>query len=280
MHNFKIKSYAKINLALNVVGKKNSLHKIESIISFINIYDELSIKKIKNKNHKIKFIGRFSDHIKSKNSISKLLKILDENSYLPDKYQIIVKKNIPLESGLGGGSMNAACVLNFFIKKKLISIKKREILRISHSIGSDVVLGLYCKSLILKSNNIIKTFSKKKTLHMIIVKPDFGCSTKTIYSQVKNFSKPKFNNTPKDIFDYQFLKKMKNDLEPLALKKYPKLRILKKFLEKIPRIEFVRMTGSGSAIIVYFKSFKKSKEAEKKVKKEFKNYWCVTSKTI
>ena len=115
---------------------------------------------------------------------------------------------------------------------------------------------------------------------MIIVKPDFGCSTKTIYSQVKNFSKPKFNNTPKDIFDYQFLKKMKNDLEPLALKKYPKLRILKKFLEKIPRIEFVRMTGSGSAIIVYFKSFKKSKEAEKKVKKEFKNYWCVTSKTI
>ena len=40
------------------------------------------------------------------------------------------------------------------------------------------------------------------------------------------------------------------------------------------------MTGSGSAIIAYFKSYKMCKEAEKKVKKQFRNYWCNTSKTI
>jgi 4-diphosphocytidyl-2-C-methyl-D-erythritol kinase len=73
---------------------------------------------------------------------------------------------------------------------------------------------------------------------------------------------------------------MKNDLELIAFNKYPKLNILKKFLEKLPHVEFVRMTGSGSAIIAYFKSDKKSKEAEKKVKKQFRNYWCKTSKTI
>ena len=51
----KIKSYAKINLALNVVGKMGSLHKIESIVSFMDLHDEIFIKKIINENHKIKF---------------------------------------------------------------------------------------------------------------------------------------------------------------------------------------------------------------------------------
>ena len=51
-------------------------------------------------------------------------------------------------------------------------------------------------------------------------------------------------------------------------------------LERLSKFEFIRMTGSGSAIIAYFNSAKKSKEAEKKVKKQFRNYWCKTSKTI
>ena len=45
----KIKSYAKINLALNVIGKSSELHKIESLVAFINIYDLIFIKKIKKK---------------------------------------------------------------------------------------------------------------------------------------------------------------------------------------------------------------------------------------
>ena len=78
----------------------------------------------------------------------------------------------------------------------------------------------------------------------------------------------------------EFLKKMKNDLEIVTLNKYPKLNNLKNFLEKLSKVEFVRMTGSGSAIIAYFNSGKKCKEAEKKVKKQFRNYWCKTAKTI
>ena len=55
---------------------------------------------------------------------------------------------------------------------------------------------------------------------------------------------------------------------------------LKNFLVNLADTEFVRMTGSGSAIIAYFSSVKMCKEAEKKVKNQFRNYWCKTSKTI
>ena len=97
----KIKSFAKINLALNVVGKKKSLHKIESIVSFLDLHDEIFIKKIEGKRHKIKFIGKYSKGIKSKNTISQLLRYVDEKKLLKKKYKIIIKKKIPLESGLG-----------------------------------------------------------------------------------------------------------------------------------------------------------------------------------
>ena len=119
MKYYKIKSYAKLNLALNVTGKNKSLHKIESIINFINLYDVIWIKEIISSKHIISFNGRFSKNIYKINTISRLLKLLEEKKILKDKkFQIKVNKKIPNKSGLGGGSMNAASILKFFIKKK------------------------------------------------------------------------------------------------------------------------------------------------------------------
>ena len=72
MSYYKIKSHAKINLALNVIGKYKKLHKIESIVAFLDLHDEIKIRKINYKNYKIRFIGKFSNLINSKNTISKL----------------------------------------------------------------------------------------------------------------------------------------------------------------------------------------------------------------
>lgn len=279
MSYIKIKSHAKINLALNIVGKTKKLHKIESIVSFLDLHDEIRIKKINQKNNKIKFFGKFSKGIKSKNTVSELLKNIEKKKLFKEKFQITIKKNIPSEAGLGGGSMNAASVLNFFIKKKLLK-RKKEILKIANAIGSDVVLGLYKKNLVLKSNNEIKVIPSKKKFNILLVKPNFGCSTKRIYSKVKKFYKPEFNTKIDNLMRSDFLREKKNDLEPIAIESYPKLKILKDFLDKLPNTEFVRMTGSGSTIIAYFNSLKKCKEASKKVSKQFRNYWCKTSKTI
>ena len=82
MSYIKIKSYAKINLALNVVGKKKSLHKIESILAFVNLHDVILIKKKELKEHVVSFSGRFSKNISKDNTISKLLKILEKKKII------------------------------------------------------------------------------------------------------------------------------------------------------------------------------------------------------
>ena len=277
-----LKSFAKINLALHVTGKLTNLHKIESIVKFIDLYDTISINEIYKHKHKISFIGNFSKKIKKKdNTVNKLFEILEKKKFLNNKkFQVRIKKNIPLESGLGGGSMNAATILNFLIKKKFIKINQKKILQITKLIGSDVILGINPKSAILSSNSKIKKFLKTPNLNILLVRPNFGCSTKKIYSGVKRFSKPKFNNPKKNMMNLNSLLKYGNDLEKVAFSKYPKLKILKSFLENLNKPLFVRMTGSGSVMVAYYQKKQDCELAKVRFKRKFKNYWCNTSKTI
>ena len=88
---------------------------------------------------------------------------LEEKKILNNKkFQIKIKKNIPQEAGLGGGSMNAATILNFLIEKNFIKINQKKILQITKLIGSDVILGINPKNTILSSNGAIKKFLKTK----------------------------------------------------------------------------------------------------------------------
>ena len=277
----KIKSFAKINLSLNIIGKNSYLHKIESIIAFVDLHDLIMIKEAKLKKHSIKFNGKFSQNISKYNTVSKLLEILEKKKLLKNKkFKIKINKQIPNRAGLGGGSMNAANILKYFVKKKIIKTDRRELELISKLVGSDVILGLNLKNSILTSRNKIKYFSKNDKIYTLIVKPNFGCSTKEIYSKVKKFNKPKLNRPNKRMFSLEYLKKMDNVLEPIVLAKYSKLRTIKLFLENLSKTVFVRMTGSGSALVAYFQSKERCENAKRQFSKKYKNYWCISSKTI
>ena len=114
----------------------------------------------------------------------------------------------------------------------------------------------------------------------MIIKPDFGCSTKNIYSKVKKFTKPQFINPKQSMFKVDYLKNLNNDLEEIAFNRHPKLKKIKSFLLTIPNNIFVRMTGSGSSIVAYFNSKKACSNAYKQFKGKFNSHWCIISKTI
>ena len=266
---------------MHVTGKLTKLHKIESIVKFIELHDLITIKRVKGNKHKISFNGSFSKNIKKNNTVNSLFKILDDKNLLNNKkFQINVKKNIPQEAGLGGGSMNAATILNFLIKKNLIKISQKKILQITNLIGSDVILGINPTTTILSSNGAVKRFLKTSSFYTLLVRPNFGCSTKEIYSRVKKITNSKFNNPKKSMFNAEYLLRQENALEGAAFSRYPKLKKIKSFLENLKNPLFVRMTGSGSVIIAYYQSKKDCEMAKVQFKRKYKNYWCNTSKTI
>ena len=278
----KLKSWAKINLSLHIIKRlPNNYHKIESLITFAQLSDEIKIKKINKKKHKIFFLGKFSKGINKKNTVVKLLKLLEEKKLIKDeKFEINVTKNIPQKSGMGGGSMNAASVLNYLIKKRIVNISTKKVKELAYKVGSDVFLGLEKKNSILLKNGKIIRLKNKVNFHVLIVMPKFGCSTKNIFSKVKKFSKPLYFSGNKSFFRTNNLVQSNNDLESIVFKKYPKIKNLKYFLSNLPKAVFARMTGTGSAVVAYFKSKNDVKNAEKIFKSKYKSYWYIISKTI
>ena len=277
----RLKSNAKININLNIIGKSVSkkIHFIESLVVFIGLSDLINIQETNYKSHEVIFKGRFYKGITKKNTVIKLLNILDKKKILgKKKYKIVIKKNIPQKSGMGGGSMNAATILCFFIKKGLLNLKQAKIC--AKKISSDVILGLTSKSKILHSNGNVKEIKRKIKYNVLLVKPFYGCSTKEIFAMNKIFSKKQYFLNKKANINDRTIVQSKNDLEISAFKKYSKLKILKNKLLENQKAEFVRMTGSGSTLVVYFKSKVSTKKALKMYKRKLNKCWCILSKII
>ena len=287
MKNFKIKSYCKINLSLKVLKKlKNGYHNIMSLITFCDLHDIISISKIRSSKDKISFSGKFKKGIdKEKNTATKVLSLLRKNQMVENQaFKINIQKNIPHGSGLGGGSSNAADLLNYFNSKMRLKLDKKKIKKLASKIGFDVPISLERRNTFLtgKKDEIIR-FNQKFKLNLLIVYPGLICSTKEIYKKNRkiNLLKPQsyfyLKNNKKLI---NFLKNEHNDLEKVVTKVYPKINEIINYIKSQKGCYFSRITGSGSACIGIFSNMKNAIYAQKLVKLKYPKYWCVVSKTI
>ena len=287
MNNFKIKSYCKINLSLRVLKKLNSgYHNIISLITFCDLHDVISISKIRNLKDKINFTGKFKKGINEKsNTITEVLNLLRNKKLLENQaFKINIKKNIPHGSGLGGGSSNAADLLNYCNLKMKLKLNKNKIKKLASQIGSDVPVNLERKNTFLtgKKDKILR-FSQKFKLNLLIVYPNLICSTKKIYQKNKKISFSKRQPTFSAISNKKlinFLKSEHNDLEKTVIKIYPKVKKIIDYIKSQKGCYFSRITGSGSACIGIFSNMKNAIYAQKLIKLKYPKYWCAVSKTI
>jgi len=284
---FKIKSFCKINLSLRVLKKlNNGYHSIRSLITFCDLYDIILISKIHGTKDQINFSGKFKKGINKKsNTIVKVLDLLREKNFLRKQFfKINIKKNIPQGSGLGGGSGNAANLLNFFILKMNLKLTNNQIKKTANQIGSDVPVFLKKKNTLVtgKNNNLLRLNHKFK-LNVLIVYPNIISSTQRIYKNNKVFtlSKPQINfrkKNKKQLMNY--LKSEKNDLEKTVVKFYSKVGEIINILKSQKGCHFSRITGSGSACIGVFSDMRTAILTQKLIKIKFPNYWSFVSKTM
>ena len=287
MKNSKIKSYCKINLSLRVLKKlNNGYHNIMSLITFCDLHDIISISKIENLKDKISFSGKFKKGInKKKNTITKVLALLRRNQLIENQaFKINVQKNIPHGSGLGGGSSNAAYLLNYFNSKMKLKLNKKKIKKLASQIGFDVPINLERQNTFLtgKRGEILR-LKQKFRLNLLIVYPNLICSTKKIYKRNKKISLSKllslsYIKDNKKLIN--LLKNENNDLEKAVVKIYPKVKKIIDYIKSQKGCYFSRITGSGSACIGIFSNMKNAIRVQKLIKLKYPKYWCAVSKTI
>ena len=276
-----IKSYSKINLTLKVNYKsRNGLHEIQTLYSWINLNDQININESKKNRDRIIFKGPFAKLVKKRNNtVLQLLKKLRELKLISNYYSIAITKNIPVFSGLGGGTGNAAFILKFLLKSK---INNDVLSKLEKVIGTDFKL-FFNRQGYLKNLKKIIEIKKKHKFFLVLIQPKIKCSTKEIYSGVKNFSaKENFNKKlikSKNTF-LDYLKKSRNDLQFVVERKYPLIKKLLKDINNEKVCNFSRLTGSGSVCYGLFRDQVFAKKALNKLKNKYPKFWFSLAKTI
>ena len=234
----KIKSFGKINLNLRVLDELvNGLHKIESLIVPIDLYDVIEIKEIKNEKDDITFD---SMNIPENNTVSKSLNLLREMNDFSQYFEINITKNIPTESGLGGGSSNAGALLSKLSEVYNLSIPSNE--DVAQKIGSDVPFFITGKPAFVKGvGDIIEPTTIDFEINMLLVVPKETISTKDAFSE---FDRHGNTSTILDIYnDIEIF----NDFWNASSTIEPKLIKVKEYLESTTGERFF-LSGSGSSM--------------------------------
>ena len=259
-------SPAKINLFLKIISKRDDgYHNLRSGVTLINLHDEVSAEK--SSEFKVKYTGQFAPPDNTfKDCIVE--KIFSTYKLKKPQYCFTIKKNIPVQSGLGSASSNAAAVLR--ILKKL---DYREIKTIDFSkIGADVPLFVENQDSLVRGIGDITIKQLFPKYYFLLIKPIQNCSTQEMYHEV-NINELKFdlNFDTDEISEFD----MGNDFEVIAERKYPEISTFLKFMRGFSDVIFSRLTGSGSCI---YSAFEKKDSAEKALelfKERFPDHWAV-----
>lgn len=245
----KVKTFAKVNLTLEVLNKRNDgFHNIQSIMQNINLFDVLSFVIKEDKTNSIVLKGN-SNNIPYDNSnlVYKAIKLFfDKTNINNKKVEVYINKNIPIEAGLAGGSSNAVgtfVALNKYFNNLL---KERELNSLCLSLGSDLNFCLVGGTCLCTSRGEIVQKLKDVNLSISLIKPrNIGIKASYAYKKyTQQKIKQKKDNTSKLIRliqNKQFDKELiYNDLE------YPLLNEVNEF-KNIKKIKpNAIMTGSGS----------------------------------
>lgn len=286
-----INSYAKLNLQLAVLCRRpDGYHDLETVFERISLYDKIILKSLPNK--KIKIIcdyPRVPDN--SSNLAYKSAKLLQDEFNLNKGVQIEIIKSIPVGSGMGGGSSNAAAVLTGLNTLWMLKLKQSQLAVFAKQLGSDVPFFIHNTAFGTGTGRgdqiaAIKALSKQRFWHILVV-PRIKVSTPLIYKkwdelnnsvrETPRLTTPGYNVKiltsalkKKDLFLVN--NTLFNNLEEAAIKLYPCINRVKKKLGELG-VKAILMSGSGPSVFGIVSSRKEAVNLSVKLKKE--QFWRI-----
>jgi 4-diphosphocytidyl-2-C-methyl-D-erythritol kinase len=261
MNELTVPSFAKINLMLRVLDRKpDGYHQIDTIFQSIELQDTLTFYFTKSDHFEVKLDTDLNELPSDEgNLIVKACHAFNKVSPIRAKLDIKLKKNIPVGSGLGGGSSNAATTLIAISRYCNWPLDQSELLTVARKIGSDVPFFVYggtARGTALGDE--ILPLEDAQNHHVLVVYPGFSCSTAEIYRKFDEAGllteKPNFIKILSDLKPESYkaiVSQIGNDLEKVAFALYPELDSIKKRLLETGAAA-AALTGSGSTVFGLF----------------------------
>lgn len=260
-----LKCPAKINIFLNIIGKKSDgYHQLESIFLPIELSDYIEVKPASA--FKLITSGKYQNKIKnSENILIKILEYFKKNFQISDNFSVNLQKNIPIGAGLGGGSSDGAGFIKILNQIFNLKLDKQKMQEIALNFGSDLPFFFEESACMVRGrgelvarlpSHIVEKFTNYKIL---LINPNINLSTKLIFENYQKLIKANKINYSKPIdIENLFTKNLdeifkisNNDLAQIAFLNHPILIEILKDLNSFNPI-LANMTGSGSTMFTIF----------------------------
>ena len=268
-----IKAHAKINIALNVLGKDDKgYHQLDMVNLPLELHDSIEIAVLPNSTDSFITCDDIEvEDIKYNLIIIAIAKAREKYKF-KQQFTVHVYKEIPISAGLAGGSANAAAVLNALFQLLKIHPTYEEKIELAKSIGADVPYCLFnIPARVRGIGEIIEPIKIKKVYQVLIVKPLKGLSTKNVFDRADSMELENGDNDNVIAAlakgdDELLAKSVHNALEKPSFSMLPEIEKIKKSLLQ-DGLKTVLMSGSGSSVIALDDDAKKLAKLEKKYAK-------------
>ena len=270
----KLKAYAKVNISLDIVGKReDNYHLLSMIMQNIDLYDEIDL--VEQSEGITISCNKSYVPTDERNLAYKAAKLFMNTYNINSGVEINIEKNIPVAAGLAGGSTDCAAVLKMMNKIFNINVSDDELMQLGVKLGADVpycIIGgtALCEGIGEKITKL-KPF---KNHILVLVKPPFGVSTKEVYKAFdleKARIHPNTNNIIEKMKQDDLIfvsSNMKNLLENVTLKKYKSLIGIKEDMISLGSVGAL-MSGSGPSVFGFFDDMTKAQKCYDKMKERY-----------
>lgn len=273
------KSYAKINLTLDVLNKrKDGYHEIESIMQSVSLFDLILLDKLDE--IKIKTNLRYLP-INDKNIAYKAAQMFFRASKIKGGASIMIHKNIPVGAGLAGGSTNAAAVLMGLNRLYDNPLTQKKLFDIGAKLGADVPFCMMGGTVLCGGiGEKLTPIASAAGLNVLIVKPKIGISTQDIFKAYDRAEIPKRpdNKAMISAIEEKNLKgiceNVSNVLEFVSARRYPVIPGIISTMKAHGAL-CSAMTGSGSAVFGIFPTSAKADKCAKLFYPDFNDVYSV-----
>ena len=267
MDEISLKALAKINLGLDVSGKReDGYHEVRMIMQTIHLYDRVEIKKTKSPHIHVE-TNLFYLPVDENNLVYKAAKLMKTEFKIREGVRITLQKFIPVAAGMAGGSSDAAAVMVGMNRIFNLGVRQSRLMELGLKIGADVP---FC---IMRGTALAEGIGEKLTplppmpkCPVLIAKPAVSVSTKRVYEHLRL---TEATEHPKIDLIVENLKKknlkgvagnMGNILETVTAKEFPVISEIKKLMKENGALGAM-MTGSGPAVFGIYHNEKEIRKA-------------------
>ena len=266
MKTLKLKSPGKVNLRLDVLSRRaDGYHELRMLNSAVSVYDDVEIEIIE-RGIVVECTNDPLAPTGEDNIVYRAAKEIMAYSNKNVGVQIRITKQIPTGAGMGGGSSNAAAVIQGVNQLLKINLPKEKLMKIGVRFGADIPFFIFGSPAI--ATGIGENLTRVKrlpSLPMVIVHPNIFVSTQSVYERYRPNVGPAKEEMPVEFPTKKAVAKfLHNDLESVTVKQYPVVTSIKEQLMKLGALG-ASMTGSGPSVFGIFADREAAEKAYKRL---------------